>query len=142
MKVYKANRKGLINYMLAVFLLLPFIVFAIDQETFSEKPFLLIPLTVPLILFASAYFNTYYQLNNDNLHYRSGFLKGTIPVSAIRKITVGETMWVGTKPALARKGMVIMYNKYDEIYIAPENNDEIVADLKTINPTIEVNYKR
>jgi len=47
-------------------------------------------------------------------------------------------MWSGTKPALAKNGLIIKYSKYDEIYLAPENNNEMVTDLLKINPNIKV----
>jgi len=47
-------------------------------------------------------------------------------------------MWSGIKPALARNGLIIKYAKYEEIYLAPENNDEMVADLLKINSEIKV----
>ncbi len=47
-------------------------------------------------------------------------------------------MWSGIKPALARNGLIIRYHKYDEIYIAPESNDEMIDDLMKLNPSIKV----
>ena len=47
-------------------------------------------------------------------------------------------MWSGIKPALARNGLNIKFNQFDEIYIAPENNDEIITDLLKINPKINI----
>ena len=46
-------------------------------------------------------------------------------------------MWTGIKPALAKKGLIIKY-KYNEIYIAPQSNAELVADLLYINPEIKI----
>ena len=50
MKIYKANRKGFINYLLIGSLILPIIVFFLDKNTFTEKPFIFLPLLIPLIL--------------------------------------------------------------------------------------------
>jgi len=47
-------------------------------------------------------------------------------------------MWSGTKPALARNGLIIKFNKYDEIYIAPERNNELISDLLKVNPEIKI----
>ena len=138
MKTHKANRKGLINYLLVGSALLPITIFLLNKNTFTEKPFILLPLAIPLILIFWIYFDTYYKIENNELIYRSGFLRGKIEISKIREVLKGKTMWSGLKPALARKGLIIKFNKYDEIYIAPENNDEMISDLLKANPTIKI----
>jgi hypothetical protein len=50
-------------------------------------------------------------------------------------------MWSGVRPALASKGLIIKYNKYDDIYIAPENNNEMIKDLLKVNPAIKLTEK-
>ena len=45
-------------------------------------------------------------------------------------------MWSGIKTALSTKGIIIKYNMYDEIYLAPENNNELISDLLKINQDI------
>lgn len=138
MKVYAVRREGFIFYMLIVALILPIVVFSLDIETFSEKPFLLLPLIVPIVFLAWIYFDTYYQIGNGTLKYKSGFLKGTIDIGKINRVIIGKTLWVGMKPTLAKNGLIIKYNRYDEIYIAPESNAEFIHDLLAINKNIEV----
>jgi len=138
MKTYKANRKGFINYLLTGSLILPIIVFLLDKGTFTEKPFILLPLLSPLILIFWIYFDTFYKIENKELIYRSGFLRGKIEIPNIKEIQKGKTMWSGIKPALARNGLIIKFNKYDEIYIAPENNDELISDLIKLNSEIKI----
>lgn len=137
-KIYKANRKGLINYLLIGSLILPIVVFFLDKSTFTEKPFILLPLLSPLILIFWIYFDTSYKIENNILIYRSGFLRGKIGIPNIKEIIKGKTMWSGIKPALAKNGLIIKFNKYDEIYIAPENNDELISDLIKLNTEIKV----
>ena len=138
MKIYKPNKKGFINYLLIGSILLPIVVFMLDKNTFTENPFILLPLLSPLILILWIYFDTSYKIENNTLIYRSGFLRGNIEITTIKEILKGKTLWIGTKPALARNGLVIKFNKYDEIYIAPENNSEIIADLLKINSEIKI----
>lgn len=138
MKIYKANRKGFINYLLIGSVILPIVVFFLDKNTFSEKPFILLPLLSPLILIFWIYFDTSYKIENNELIYRSGFLRGKIKILNIKEILKGKTMWSGIKPALARNGLIIKYNKYDEIYISPENNDELISDLIKLNSEIKI----
>ena len=82
---------------------------------------------------------TYYILNETHLIYRAAFLRGKIPLGEIQKLTVGKTMWVGYKPATARKGIIVHYNKVKEIYISPDSNESFVKQLKKINPEIKIN---
>lgn len=63
-------------------------------------------------------------------------MKGEIEISKIREIIKGKTIWTGVRPALATKGLIIKYNKYNEVYIAPENNDKVIEDLLKINEQI------
>jgi hypothetical protein len=72
------------------------------------------------------------------LSYRSGFLQGKIPISGIREIQDGKTGWAGVKPALSSGGIILKFGKYDEIYLAPECNSELIQDLLEINPRISV----
>jgi len=138
MKIYRGNRKGFINYLLIGSVLLPIVIFFLDKNTFTEKPFILLPLLSPLILIFWIYFDTFYKIENNKLIYCSGFLRGKIEIQSIKQIIKGKTMWIGTKPALARRGLIIKFNKYDEIYIAPENNNEMIADLLKVNSEIKI----
>ena len=138
MKIYKANRKGLINYLLIGSLILPIVVFFLEKNTFTEKPFILLPLLSPLALIFWIYFDTSYKIENNELIYRSGFKKRKIGIPNIKEILKGKTMWSGVKPALARNGLIIKFNKYDEIYIAPENNNELISDLLKVNSEIKI----
>ncbi len=141
MKKYKANRKGAMLYMIVFLALLPAVIFAFNVGGFMEQPYMLLPMLVPLGLLLWIFFSTCYLVDDGKLKYRSGFVQGEINISEIRQLIVGDTLWTGLKPALANKGIIVKYNRYDEIYIAPENNEELVQDLKTLNPTIEINYK-
>jgi len=138
MKIYKANRKGFINYLLIGSIILPIVIFFLDKNTFAEKPFILLPLMSPLILVCWIYYDTFYKIENNDLIYRSGFLRGKIEIQNIHEILKGKTLWSGIKPALARKGLIIKFNIYGEIYIAPENNDEMISDLLKINSKIKI----
>jgi hypothetical protein len=92
----------------------------------------------PLALMAWIYFDTWYKIEGDTLVYRSGFLKGKIPIKTIRKIKTNTTMWTGTKPALSTNGMVINYGTFNKVYIAPEDEKGFLQDIKVLNPAIEV----
>ncbi|MBA6154695.1 PH domain-containing protein [Gelidibacter maritimus] len=142
MKIYKARRKGLINYLLIGALVLPIAIFFLDKHTFTENPFILLPLLSPIVLIFWIYLDTVYKTEKNQLVYRSGFLRGRIDLPKIKEIVVGKTKWSGIKPAMATKGLLIKFNNYDEVYIAPENNEALIADLLELNPEIKITKKR
>lgn len=137
-KVYAANRNGLIKLLLTVMLLLPVAVLLLDREAFAERPYMLLPLLAPVGLIAWIYFGTVYWLQDGRLRHKSGPWNGAVEVEKITQIVEGKTSWVGMKPALARNGLVIQYNRFDELYIASESNQEVIAGLLAINQNIQV----
>lgn len=137
-KTYKAKKTKGFLFLMICMLLMPVLVYFAAKEVLQTNPWIMLPLLAPLVLIVWLYFDTSYKIVENNLHYRSAFLRGNIPIESIQKITKGKTLWSGTKPALAGKGLIIGYNKYDEIYIAPVSNDELIADLLSINPAIQI----
>jgi hypothetical protein len=92
----------------------------------------------PLVLIFWIYFDTFYKIENNELIYRSGFLRGKIKIPTIKEIIIGKTIYSGIKPALAKNGLIIKFNKYEEIYIAPINNNELISDLLKKNSEIKI----
>ena len=138
MKTYSAKKRGLFQYLMVIVIVLPFLIYFLDTETFSKNPGILLPFLPPIALGIWAYLNTYYQVEGTKLRYRSGFLKGEIDIASIKMIVPGKTLWVGIKPALAEKGLIITYGRFGEVYLAPKNNEELLSDLVRINANIEV----
>ncbi len=88
----------------------------------------------------SIYTQTNYEIDSEFFHYQSGPIKGKLPIQQIREIDVNRTLWMGTlKPATALKGLIIKYNKYDEIYISPKTNESFVAEILKLNPEVKIN---
>ena len=85
-----------------------------------------------------SYYGTYYELTQTHLIYNCGPFKGSIEIKEIREITKGQTLWVGLKPATARKGLIIKYRKFDEIYISPEINDVFISKILELNDAITI----
>ena len=81
-----------------------------------------------------AYFGTKYELTKDSLVYKSAFLRGTIQLKRIHTIIKDATLLSGIKPATASKGLIVKFDKYEEIYISPDSNDSFLTHLKTLNP--------
>jgi hypothetical protein len=138
MTTYKSSRKGAINYLLIGAIALPIVIFLLDKETFTKNPYILLPLLGILIQILWIYFDTSYKIVNDELLYFSGFVRGKIKIANIREIAKGKTMWSGMTPALSGKGLIIKYNRFDRIYISPEDNNEVTTHLLKINPDIRI----
>ena len=86
------------------------------------------------------YRKTSYEITAQELKYQFGPLVGKIKIDRIHTLEVNKTLWAGTnKPATALKGIVVKYNKYDEIYMSPSTNETFVEELLKVNPNIQVN---
>jgi hypothetical protein len=89
--------------------------------------------------FIWVWFDTYYVIKDGLLFYKSAFMKGSLPISLIHEVTKHKGIYAGSvKPALSMKGLVIKYNRYDDMYISPDRADEFIAELQKINPDIKV----
>ncbi|MBB3058888.1 PH domain-containing protein [Mucilaginibacter gotjawali] len=91
-----------------------------------------------IAIFLWLWFDTFYVIKEEKLYYRSAFIRGSIPIAAIREVDKTSRGYVGMKASIALKGIVIKYNKWDELLISPLNTDELISCLKEINPAIEV----
>ena len=106
----------------------------------SYEPFLvLFSIHFLVILFLIwTYKTTFYKIENTYLHWKSGPFNGKIDITKINKIEYHKGIYVPTiwKPALSHIGLIITYNKYDDIYISPEKQEEFIATLHRLNPNI------
>jgi hypothetical protein len=138
MKIYQAKKGSLIQSTVLLMVGLPFFIYLTESKTIESNPIILLPLISPITFILWFYLGTSYKLESGQLSYKSGFIKGKIPVSTIREIHKDTSLWVGLKPALASGGIIINYGKFDEIYIAPENKEELIKDLVNLNPSIKI----
>ena len=113
-------------------------IFFLDKETFFENRYLFFLIIVPSALILWPLLYTYYQIKDNKLIYRSGYIRGEIDINNIKEINKGKTRWIGLKPALATGGIIIKYNRFDDVYLAPQNNEELVKDLLKLNEDIVV----
>ncbi len=136
-KKYKAKKGWLIIATILFLLVLPVVLYLFEDENPDFLTFSII-YSLPMGLLFWMYFDTSYKIMNEKLYYRCAFFKGEIEIASIKELEVGTTMYVGMKPALAFKGIIVKYGKFDDIYIAPEKNEELVSDLLAINSSIVV----
>ncbi|MDJ1502033.1 PH domain-containing protein [Xanthocytophaga agilis] len=119
------------------------ILVAVTVLTLWTKPLSMvwIPVVVVLAVLVWVWTRTFYSIDGNYLYYQSGPIRGKIAISQIRQMDVNQTLWVGFRPALSTGGIIIHYNKWDEIYISPKDSDRFVATLTTANENIQVNVK-
>ena len=133
------------NFYLLIILaiLIPVItgILAISKAPVSEY-LTVLPILVAcvLVFYLITYFTTSYKIDSEYLRYRCLVFFGKVNVKSIRRIEVGKNLYSGMKPATAMKGLIIYYDKYEEVYISPIDNEEVVNVLLKINPYIEVSY--
>ena len=137
---YPAKKGAFIIYIIA-FLVLVCPVSMFDKHftkfTPAVNPAVVICLLV-VSLFLWLWFDTYYVVKDGKLFYRSAFIRGSIPIDAIREVVKNKRGYSGIKASVAISGIVIKYNKWDDIFISPLNVDEFINKLKEINPGITV----
>ena len=119
-------------------------VMIIPMAAAVNRKFDVVTLIFQLITFLIAAFllwmlyGTWYKLTEEVLIYKKGPIKGEIAIKDIHTIVVGKNLWVGYRPATARKGLIIKYLKYDEIYISPDSNEGFVEEILKIKPAIKI----
>ena len=92
-----------------------------------------------VVIFTILYFTTYYEIREDILIISFFFIKTKIKISEIRSIKYSNS-FIKTnlyKPGFHYKGLEVLYNKFDDIYISPKNKEQFIAQLQEINPNIE-----
>jgi hypothetical protein len=106
----------------------------------SELYGAILGLTIWPIWFAQKWFLTRYEIADKSLLYWAGFAKNTIPAETIKKITHKRTIWQNAFwPALARKGLMIRYNAYDDLFVTPADEQGFIDALLAQNNQININ---
>ena len=101
----------------------------IYEDDYSVIWVFLIVLTFLALLFISIYKTTYFRLDQHNLFCKSLIFKKEIPYSAIKKVEKQQGIYAGVKFSTAWKGIIVHYNKYDELLISPENEEIFIAKI-------------
>lgn len=94
-------------------------------------------LLVTLLFIVHLITTTYYQIEHGALRIKSGFIiNKLIAINSIRKIHKSNSLF--SSPAASLDRLEIFYNKYDSILISPKDKEEFLAQLRNINPAIEI----
>jgi hypothetical protein len=118
-----------------VFLLFSFILFNINFETnfFGFYFILIIQITI-LFFFIGSALTTKFIISDTELICKTFYWKKSIPLNLIRKVEKQTNIFAGWKISTAYKGVIVHYNKYDELLISPENELGFINELnKRIN---------
>ena len=93
-----------------------------------------------VFLFTILFCTTYYEIQKEVIIISMFFYKTKIKISEIRSIKHSNSIIKTNfyKPGFHHKGIEIMYHKYDDIFISPENKEQFIAKLLEINPNIEI----
>lgn len=93
-----------------------------------------------VLLFSILYYTIYYEIQKEVLIISMFFYKTKIKISDIRSIKYSDSIVKPNfyKPGCHHKGLEIIYHKYDDIFISPENRELFIAQLQEINPNIEI----
>jgi energy-coupling factor transporter transmembrane protein EcfT len=101
----------------------------IYEDDYSVIWVFLIVLTFLALLFISIYKTTYFRLDQHNLFCKSLIFKKEIPYSSIRKVEKQQGIYAGVKFSTAWKGIIVHYDKYDELLISPENEEFFISKI-------------
>lgn len=107
-------------------------------EMAPEERWVFLPMSLIFGFVLWLYFGTRYELNENEIKYWYGPFTGKIKVGSIREVVKGKTVWVGFRPAKARKGLLIKYDTYSDLYISPETNETFIKHLLELKGDIVV----
>lgn len=98
-------------------------------------------ISVVIVLLFWIFLDTAYKLDRTYFYYKSGPFRGKIAITRIKEVVVHTTVYTGFRPATAPKGILVKYDKYEEIYISPKTNDSFVAALKELKHDIIITQR-
>ncbi len=131
-----------------IILLIP-VIMVLIINVFTENSFRMIILpavgifALLVFVFTLLFYTTYYEIQKEDLVISMFFYKTKIKISEIRILKHSNSLIKTNlyKPGFHHKGLEIMYNKYDDIFISPEKKEQFIAHLLLLNPQIEIKKK-
>lgn len=139
--MYYKSEKTIFSYFVFIILFGVFGILIYAAITSKEAIGVLIPMGIVLAITSFllyCFFKTNYIISKTELKYQCGNFKGEIPIDKIRKIEYNNSIFVAVtlKLGWSHKGIIIHYNKFDDLYISPENRDQFTFELTQLNPDI------
>lgn len=131
MRYYSA--KGIVFVILMGFMIAMIVV------SVWAKGYFILPVLLPVLAYLLwMWFDTYYVVEKDEFFYKSALLKGSIKIDSITEIVKNKTQFSGIKASISTKGLIIKYNRWDDVYISPKDQQLFIDKLKAINPGIQI----
>lgn len=134
--VFKSKK----DYTFPIVFALVFLLYSIISffEILSTKDYSILLVFGGVLLFMAVLFytiqrTTYFELADNELICHTFFFKKRIPYSAIRKVEKQKGLYAGIKFSTSIFGLVVHYNKFDDIFITPDNE---VAFIESLNQRI------
>ena len=144
-KTYKStfSRSAYLTLLFIALIMLVPVLFGDISITDIKDTEVLIYLGITVLtigFFLWIFLGTYYTIKNGYLYHRSGPFFGKMNISSIAKIKYHSGWYVPVlyRPATDTVGIIIIYNKFDDIYFSPKERDMFVEELLRINPKIEI----
>lgn len=136
MKVYKS--KIGIELVIPISVLFSWIIYT---SVIEKKWMGLFIIILTSVFICYTFLSIKYKIEKENLNIKCGFFGSkNIDIKTILKIS--ETHNLLSSPAGSIDRLEIVYNKFDSILVSPKDKKAFIEDLKIINPTIEVNYRK
>jgi len=127
MKIYKSK----VDWWL-VLIILGVFGYPIVEGIVSKEYMLSVVFSGILLLFYFLVRTLRYKIDGEKLI----IWRTEIDIKTIRKVYATKNPL--SSPALSINRIAIVYNKYDEILLSPENRKDFVEELLKVNPNIEV----
>lgn len=136
-KMYKSKMsKGLIISLVLLFL---YVVYQVITEPVGF--WIILICLIFVVVFFYNILSLRYTIENKKLIVTTKiFYHKSIDIKSIRKIE--ETNTIISAPANSFDRLEIIYNKFDNLVVSPENKQRFIEDLLAIHPEIEVKYKK
>jgi len=127
MKIYKSK----VDWWLVLIILAVF-GYPVVEGIVSKEYMLSVVFSGILLLFYFLARTLRYKIDGEKLI----IWRTEIDIKTIRKVYATRNPL--SSPALSINRIAIVYNKYDEILLSPENRKDFVEELLKVNPNIEV----
>ena len=116
--------------VLFVLLLFSFVFYSINfkKDLFGFYFILGIEILI-LSFFIGSAFLTKFIITSTDLICVTLFWKKIIPLNSFRKVEKQTGLFAGWKISTAYKGVIIHYNKYDELLISPDREQIFISEI-------------
>lgn len=136
-KVYRSKISPFLTIILIAATISPLIPLFFKPYDSSALLVCLLCFLVCLVICIPALFMTYYTIEEDSLHIKSGFFfHKTLAIASIRKIE--ETNNIISSPAPSLDRLEIIYHKYDSVLISPADKEGFLKEMASLNPELQI----